>query len=218
MTKPNSLTEAQTRIVRTVGAFEERGDPPFVPDLAKALGLAGESSLAPTLRILEREGFATVRGGGSKGRSRVVRLTARGRYAVALGGIPLLGSIPAGPLEEAIPEVVLEEREVLNVRPGDFLLRARGDSMIGDGILNGDKVLLRPGIDVNPGEIAAVLVGDAHEATLKHVISDEARGEVILRASNPFYVDVRVPGDQVKIAGVYRGLVRDVEETRAGDW
>ncbi len=181
-----------------------------MPDLARVLGLAGESSLTPTLRILEREGFATMRGGGSKGRSRVVRLTARGRYAVALGGVPLLGSIPAGPLAEAIPEVVLEEREILKVRPGDFLLRVKGDSMIGDGILDGDKVLLRPGIDVNRGEIAAVLVGDAHEATLKHVIPNEAEGVVVLRASNPFYVDVRVPVGDVRVAGVYRGLVREV--------
>jgi repressor LexA len=130
---------------------------------------------------------------------------------VALGGVPLLGSIPAGPLSEAIPEVVLEERELLKVRPGDFLLRVRGDSMIGDGIMDGDKVLLRPEIDARSGEIAAVLVGDAHEATLKHVIPDPARGLVILRASNPFYVDVRVPVEEVRIAGVFRGLVRDVE-------
>ncbi len=205
-----SLTQKQARIARAVGVFEERGEPAFVPDLARALGLAGESSLAPTLRILEREGFATVRGGGSKGRTRVVRLTAQGRYAVALGGVPLLGAIPAGPLAEAIPEVVLEEREILNVRPGDFLLRVTGDSMIGDGILDGDKVLIRPGIDVNRGEIAAVLVGDTHEATLKHVIPDEAAGVVVLRASNPFYVDVRVPVADLRVAGVYRGLVREV--------
>lgn len=213
-----SLTSKQARVARVVGAFEEHGEPAFVPDLARALGLAGESSLTPTLRILEREGFATVRGGGSKGRSRVVRLTAQGRYAVALGGVPLLGSIPAGPLAEAIPEVVFEEREILKVRPGDFLLRVTGDSMIGDGILDGDKVLIRPGIDVNRGEIAAVLVGDAHEATLKHVIPDEAAGIVVLRASNPSYVDVRVPVEDVRVAGVYRGLVREVGGSDARDW
>jgi repressor LexA len=211
MRNAGRLTEKQARVARMVGVFEDRGEPAFVPDLARALGLAGESSLTPTLRILVREECVTLRGGGSKGRSRVVRLTARGRYAVALGGVPLLGSIPAGPLSEAIPEVVLEERELLKVRPGDFLLRVRGDSMIGDGIMDGDKVLLRPEIDARSGEIAAVLVGDAHEATLKHVIPDPARGLVILRASNPFYVDVRVPVEEVRIAGVFRGLVRDVE-------
>ncbi len=180
-----------------------------MPDLVRELNLAGESSLAPTLRLMERNGYVTMQGGGAQGRSRLVRLTAKGRLALSLGGLPLLGSIPAGPLSEALaePETVVDERELLPFRDGDFLLRVRGDSMTGDGILNGDKVLLRPEVDVRDGEIAAVLVGDAHEATLKRVFRHGER--VVLRASNPAYPDVMVQASQVKIAGVFRGLIRD---------
>ncbi len=210
-----ALTESQRRIGRSIGRCEREGEPAFVPDLARRLGLAGESSLTPTLRILERKGVVAIRGGGVKGRSRVVTLTDRGRQALGFGGLPLLGSIPAGPLSEAVEEAetVLDERALLPWREGDFLLRVSGDSMIGDGILDGDKVLLRPGVEPYAGEIAAVVVGGDHgpapEATLKHFLPMAETGQVRLRASNPGYRDLVVPGESVRVAGVFRGLIRD---------
>jgi len=205
------LTDAQRRIVRVVERMERAGEPAFVPDLVQSLGLAAESSITPTLRLLEKHGVLSMHGGGSRGRSRVVRLTPRARYGVGLGGLPLLGTIPAGPLSEALaePESVLEDHALLSYREGDFLLRVKGDSMIGDGILNGDKVLLRPGVAAHSGEIAAVLVGDAHEATLKRVYFKPGIQHVILRASNPAYADLEVPAEDATIAGVFRGLIRD---------
>jgi repressor LexA len=203
------LSPAQRRIARAVAQLEAQREPAFVPDLVAALKLASESSLTATLGIMERNGFIIVQGGGAKGRSRVVRLTAKCRHALALGGLPLLGSIPAGPLSEALADadMVLEERDLLPHRPGDFLLRVRGDSMIGDGILDGDKVLLRPDVDFHDGEIAAVMVGADHEATLKRIF---VQGEqVILRASNPRYSDITADAREVKVAGVFRGLIRD---------
>lgn len=205
------LTDAQRRIVRVVERMERDGEPAFVPDLVHSLGLAAESSITPTLRLLERNGVVSVHGGGSRGRSRVVRLTARARHGMGFGGLPLLGSIPAGPLSEALaePEAVIDDRELLSYRDGDFLLRVRGDSMTGDGILDGDKVLLRPDVEVRSGEIAAVLVGEAHEATLKHVVFESKKRMITLRASNPAYPDRSVPAETVRIAGVFRGLIRD---------
>jgi repressor LexA len=108
-----------------------------VPELVSRLGYAAESSLTATLKIMEREGWLDIRGGGAKGRSRMVTLTSKGRFALGAGGLPVLGSIPAGPLAEAISETddVRDPGELLPWREGDFLLRVRGDSMTGDGIL-----------------------------------------------------------------------------------
>lgn len=205
------LSPSQKRILEAVAWFEGRQEPALVPDLLARLKLAAESSLTPTLRILERKGLLRIAGGGARGRSRVLRLTAHGRHAIGVGGIPLLGTIPAGPLSEALaePEEMLDHAAMLPWRPGDFLLRVKGDSMIGDGILDGDKVLLRPGIEPHAGEIAAVLVGEAYEATLKHFLPLPESGRVKLRASNPGYRDVVVPAETVKVAGVFRGLIRD---------
>ncbi len=206
------LSRQQKRILEAVAWFEDRREPALVPGLLVRLKLAAESSLTPTLKILERKGMAMISGGGAQGRPRVIRLTEQGRHTVGRGGIPLLGSIPAGPLAEAVsdPDEFVDQSAMLPWRKGDFLLRVKGDSMIGDGILDGDKVLLRPGVECQPGEIAAVLVGDAHEATLKHIIPMPKEGKVRLRASNPGYRDLIAPVEEVKIAGVFRGLIRDV--------
>jgi repressor LexA len=204
------LTPVHRRIGLAILGFERRGEPAFGPSLVYELGYAAESSLTATLRIMQRNGILLIQGGGEKGRSRVATLTSKGRFALGGGGIPLVGSISAGPLSEALaqPEDVLEPRDLLPYRDGDFLLRVRGDSMIGDGILNGDSVLLRPNVVVRQGEIAAVLVGEAHEATLKRVFFSPKKSRITLRASNPQYPDVVVNADELKVAGVFRGLIR----------
>jgi repressor LexA len=205
-----TLSSAQTRIARVAAAFERENRPLFVPELVHELGLAAESSLTPTLKILQRDGWLEILGGGKQRSYRLVRLTLEGRYAMGLAGLPLLGSIPAGPLQEALtqPEEIVEVDRLLKTRPGDFLLKAVGDSMIGDGIQSGDLVLLRPEIPPEPGEIAAVHAGDAYEATLKHVFIEADR--VRLKASNPAYQDIFIPAAEWRgVAGVYRGLVRN---------
>ncbi|HEY5743162.1 MAG TPA: S24 family peptidase [Terrimicrobiaceae bacterium] len=206
----NVLTSVHGRIAKEILGFEVREEPAFVSDLVRRLGYAAESSLTATLRIMERNGFLVIQGGGEKGRSRVVRLTTKARFALGAGGIPLLGAIPAGPLEEAIAQAdeVIETADLLPYREGDFFLRVRGDSMVGDGILDGDWVLLRPQLDVQHGEIAALLVGEVPETTLKRVFFVPERSEIILRASNSRYPDLIVNAQDVKVAGIFRGLVR----------
>lgn len=216
MARPRTtqLSAPQQRIAKTIASIEREGFPALVSGLVRELGLAGSSSLVPTLRIMERNGFIVIGGGGCTGRDQLVKLTPKGRYAVAEGGLPVLGSIRAGLLEEAIaePETILEDHELLPYQPGDFLLRVRGDSMVGDGILAGDHVLLRPNVQVAQGEIAAVMVGGEEgdcEATLKHFhLEGEGGRTVRLKASNPAYADLVVPASDVKIAGVFRGLIR----------
>ena len=206
MSKP-ALTDIQRRIAARIA--KARGMSAFVPQLVEWLGYAAESSLTPTLKIMERNGFIEIQGGGAARNHRLVRLTRKCRQALGIGGLPLVGKITAGPLREALAdaEEFVESTELLPHKAGDFLLRVTGDSMIGDGICDGDLVLLRPGEEVRPGEIAAAYVGDAFEATLKHVHPE--RNGVRLRASNPAYADMIVPrGEWRGVAGVYRGLVR----------
>jgi repressor LexA len=179
----HDLTEVQKRVARALAEFVRKERPALVSDLVKALGLAGESSLTPTLLKMQRSGFIEVQRGGEHGRSRVVVLTAKGRTVLGIGGLPLLGSIPAGLVSEAIAQAgeMVEAKELLGQKPGDFLLRVRGDSMVGDGIFDGDLVLLRPNVEVPNGAIAAVCVGEEREGTLKRVFFEveetEAEGE-----------------------------------------
>lgn len=217
MARPRTtqLSAPQRKIAKAIAAIERDGFPASISGLVRELGLAGSSSVVPTLRIMARNEFIVIAGGGCTGRDQLVKLTPKGRYAVAEGGLPVLGTIRAGLLEEAVaePETILEDHELLPYQAGDFLLRVRGESMIGDGILSGDHVLLRPNVQVAQGEIAAVMVvgeedGDC-EATLKRFYLEGKGGRTVrLKASNPAYADIVVPASEVKIAGVFRGLIR----------
>lgn len=250
MARPPSstLTAAQKRVLEVVLRREQLELPNFVSDLVAELALKAESSLGPTLQRMVRLGVVILQGGGVQGRQRLVVPTPKGRLlGDCLGGIkrsraftgmlPLLGSIPAGPLQEVITRAEAEVEAVsveglLKHRPGDFLLRITGDSMVGDGIFEGDLVLLRPNVEVQQGEIAAVLWSESGaecEATLKRVFRrpaqtlqhppqsplptcdlEELRAEekVLLRASNPAYADLLLPAESIRIAGVFRGLIR----------
>lgn len=226
MSRPlsHSLSAAHRRVLEALVLLESRGEPGFVSALVNALGLKAESSLTQTLQRMERNGFLLLAGGGVRGRQRLVQLSAKGRLQVSSSSnglallLPMLGRIPAGPLEEAIQQESqpVSVSELLRAKPGDFLLEVKGDSMTGDGIFEGDKVLLRPQVQLESGEIAAVLVGADHEATLKRVHlsppqsahTPHSSGEVLLRASNPAYPDRRLPAEDIRIAGVFRGLIR----------
>ena len=212
MARPIShdLTLVQQRVAQALADFARLERPALVTDLVKSLKLAGESSLTPTLQKMQRNGFVDVQRAGLQGRARVVRLTAKGRHALGIGGLPLLGVIPAGPLSEAVAQAgeIVEDAALLPHRPEDFLLRVRGDSMIGDGILDGDLVLLRPGAAVPQGAIAAVCVGDEREGTLKRVFFEGER--VRLKASNPAFQDIVVAAESVYFAGLLKGVVRHV--------
>ncbi len=212
-----ALSEKRSRLLHLIGSYQHSGRFPLVRELAQELGLAGESSLSAMLRSLERDGYLTKHGGGNERRHRIYTLTPKGETAVpeVLGRLrlPVLGAIPAGPLMEAVQQCdeFIDPGDSLSTQAGDFFLAVRGDSMSGDGILPGDRVLLRPHVHVHNGEIAGVQIkgqNGLYESTLKHVHYQPGKKTVRLRASNPAYEDRVVPAKNVEIVGVYRGLIR----------
>lgn len=107
---------------------------------------------------------------------------------------PLLGNIACG-----VPIFANEERELYveagaNI-PADFCLRAKGDSMTGARIQDGDIVFIHKQEMVEDGEIAAVLIGD--EATLKRVQYDPEANQLLLFAENPKYKTMRFAGEEL---------------------
>ena len=207
--RTSDLTFAHTRILKAVARLSEELGHASVAAVVNELHFAGETSITATLKIMERNGFIKIHGGGKRGQRRTILLTTQGKAALGIG-LPVLGSIPAGPLMEVLNQcdAVIDYAELLPHKTGDFLLVVQGDSMIGDGILPNDKVLLRPHVPVRDREIAAIHIGGEYLATLKHVHFDSDRSKVTLKASNPEYKDIVVSSKDVKVAGVFRGLVR----------
>lgn len=125
---------------------------------------------------------------------------------LALRALPRLGRIAAGaPLDAAFEDEPMLVPERLAPAGDAYVLEVRGDSMSGDGILDGDLVIVEVDPHVRPGEIAVVLVA-GEGATLKRFRHED--GVVRLIASNPAVADQRVPAGQVSIQGRVSGLMR----------
>lgn len=122
---------------------------------------------------------------------------------------PVLGAVSCGE-----PVLMSEERDVQidasdDIR-ADFVLIARGDSMTGARIHDGDVVFIRKQDEVENGQIAVVAVDD--EATLKRFYRYD--NLIVLRAENPAYPDIEIrpdDGKQVHVLGLaikFQGDVR----------
>lgn len=115
--------------------------------------------------------------------------------------IPMIGEIACGE-----PIFADEDREsyvlVGTDINADFCLKAKGDSMIGARILDGDIVFIREQTIVDDGEIAAVIIDD--EATLKRVYYEKEKNRLTLQAENPKYRPLSYEGeelDHIRILG-----------------
>lgn len=96
----------------------------------------------------------------------------------------------------------------------DFCLRASGDSMVGARILDGDIVFIRKQDMVENGEIAAVVVNNDSEATLKRLYYYPDKGVLILKPENPAYEDLIFSGNelnQVHVLGKAMAFQSDVK-------
>lgn len=120
--------------------------------------------------------------------------------------VPLVGNIACGQ-----PILAVEDAdEVVSVPEdiqADFALRCQGDSMITARIFDGDVVYIKQQPEVEPGQIAAVRIGD--EATLKRVYYSQDDSRVTLRACNPLYPDQVYEGDkldEIEILGLAVGF------------
>lgn len=87
--------------------------------------------------------------------------------------------------------------------PDCFALRVRGDSMIGAGILDGDKVVVRPQQTAEDGQIVVARIGD--EATVKRL--HRRNGSILLMPENDNYEPI--DGSEAEIIGLVRAVVRE---------
>lgn len=120
----------------------------------------------------------------------------------------IIGSVNAGSLE-SIPDAGYDSIAIdsfLVEKPSDTVLfRVRGDSMIDAGILNGDIALICRAKAPRNGDIVVAIHNG--EATLKELVIEGS--STILRPKNKTFQAIRPRGD-VKILGVYIGLVRKI--------
>lgn len=204
-----SLTSRQQEIVDAIRSFTARhGYPPTVRDIGKAVGLTSSSTVHVHLSNLEKLGL--LRRDPTK--PRAIELLDRATRGVkgfaAPPGLPLVGEVAAGSptvAEENVEELV-EVPAQAGGREGEFLLRIRGDSMVGAGILDGDLVVVARQPTATDGEIVVALVGDSSEATVKRFFREP--DAIRLQPENDAHEPI--VSDEVEIIGRVVGLMRNV--------
>jgi repressor LexA len=201
------LTERQKSILRGIHEiYRETGAPPTVRELGRRVGLSSSCTVQRHLDALERKGY--VHRNRTKARSvEIVRSFDPTMVRRPTVSVPLVGQVAAGqPIlaEENIEEVYALPADLVS---GDetFMLRVKGDSMIGDGLFDGDFVVVQKQSSADNGDIVVALLGD--EATVKRFFREN--GRVRLQPSNPSMEPIFAPADRLAIIGkVILGLRR----------
>lgn len=225
------LTRKQQELLLFINKrLTEDGVSPSFDEMKDALNLASKSGVHRLVSALEERGF--IRRLANRARAlEVLKLPPAAASAAQTGAVsgnvvrgtfgrndpahepthdqvPLLGRIAAGVPISAIQhetDRLTVPAEMLSPSADHFALEVNGDSMIEEGILDGDVVVIRRGDTADNGDIVVALVDD-EEATLKRL--RRKGGSIALEAANPAY-ETRIFGpDRVKVQGRLVGLLR----------
>ena len=190
---PRTSKKAE-EILNYVNQFvQEYGYAPSVREIGAAVGLRSTASVSYHIQALQEKGLLL--SPGAKGRKRSIVTNLRP------GQIPVVGVVTAG-----MPILAVENQEGTMSWDGDpscFALRVRGESMIGAGILDGDKVIVRPQQTADDGQIVVARIGD--EATVKRL--SRKNGEIWLLPENPAFPPI--DGSEAEIIGLVKAVVRE---------
>lgn len=201
---PPSLTRRQQEIYDYLRAhLDDFPHPPTLDELCDALGLSSRGSLHKQIQALIEAGLVEPMNNLRRG----IRLADdEPDMGVDADALPLYGYIAAGRPIEAIsnPEMIEVPAQLRTPNPC-YVLEVKGDSMIEEGILDGDWVVIEHRDQARNGEIVVALV-DGEEATLKRL--EARRGEVVLHPANSALEPMRFDADRVRIQGVLVGQMR----------
>ncbi|MEW6275791.1 MAG: transcriptional repressor LexA [Bacillota bacterium] len=166
----SELTEREQQILEYIQkAIAEKGYPPSVREIGKAVGLSSTSTVHAYLNRLEKKGCLR----RDSSMPRAIAINKQKPDVVV--AVPLLGRIAAG-----TPILAVENHEDIIALPVDltgygdfFALRVHGNSMVDAGILDGDIVIVRQQPTAENGDIVVALIED--EATVKRFFKEDGR-------------------------------------------
>jgi repressor LexA len=198
-----TLTKRQKQMVDYLEHYiEEHGYAPTLAEAGEYFGLSSLATVHKHLRNLELKGVIT----RMHNHSRALEIPAKAFAHAGVIELELLGQVAAGAPIEAI-----EGRDTISVpdefvrRDNTFCLRVKGESMVDEGIRDGDYIIVEGRDAANAGETVVALIGD--EATVKKYYP-EANGRVRLEPANPSMVPIFVSEENLRIRGVVVGLMR----------
>ena len=207
------LTDRQREILDFISqSIRERGYPPTLREIGIHFGIKSTNGVNDHLRALEKKGYLqredlksrALRPMGMRG---PVRAPTRDEDMV---DIPLVGRVAAGvPLlaVENVEDTVRVDRFFIGQTREVFALRVKGDSMIEDGIFDGDYIFVRKQLQASRGDIVVAMIND--EATVKRYYpeGDNIRFQPANAAMEPIIVRKR-DWKSVNLIGLVVGVYR----------
>ena len=179
----------------------ENGYAPTLEEIGERFELRSMATVHKHLSNLETKGLIRRKWN----HSRAIEVTEQRRPAAAVT-IPLLGRVAAGrPIEAIEGNDTIEVPASLLRKRDSYALRVNGDSMMEEGILDGDLIIVEERPEPRIGEVVVATVDG--EATVKRFYR-EKNGTIRLQPSNSAYKPILVDGGDLKIRGAVVGLVR----------
>ncbi len=203
----NFLTERQKQILDFVcESHRARGIAPTHLEIRQRFGYRSYGTVHKHLKLLREKGY--LRGGWNRARGLELTEKAQPGRSAAASAVPFHGRIAAGRPIEAVRGVddLPVPAHLLDRGAADrhYVLQVEGDSMIDDGICDGDLVVVAERGQARPGQVVVALIDD--EATLKRFFPE---GETVrLQPANREMAPLHVAADRLRIQGVVVGLMR----------
>lgn len=198
-----ALTRRQKAILDFIEVFRDReGVSPTHREIRDHFGYSSYGTVHKHLKLLREKGLLE--------RSRYQRrgvVPKRPRGRAELPSIPFLGNIAAGQPIEALPgdeQLVVPDHLLGGPQEQHYVLQVTGQSMIEEGIFEGDFVIVRRAETARRGEMVVALI--AGEATLKRFYPEG--GTIRLQPANRAMAPIRVPARDLEIQGIVVGLMR----------
>jgi repressor LexA len=204
---PVTLYRRQKEIVDYISQYiQKNSTSPTLQEIATAMGLSSLATVHEHIQTLVRKGVIRRFEGAVRG----IELLDE-KLSTAISGIelPLVGYIAAGKPIEAIENplaTVIVSSDLVSKTKRCFVLQVVGDSMIDEGILDGDYVVIQQQDNALDGEIVVALL-DNEFATLKKLYR-ESGGKIRLQPANTKMDPIIVDADSVTIQGKVTGIVR----------
>lgn len=197
------LTLAQQRAYQFIKKFlAEHGYAPTVMEVARGIGIKSKGVAHRYIIALEQAGKINL----THGRHRNIAINKAMLKNENPTLIPFLGKIAAGkPIEAIVNHEMLDVQAIFN-GPNRYALKVQGDSMIEEGIHDGDIVICEQTDTAVDGEIVVALV-DGEEATLKR-FKNNKDGTISLLPANVNLSTMMYDADRVQIQGRFIGLLR----------
>ena len=205
----NKLTKKQRQILDFISSYSiSHGYAPSYREIAGHFHLHSVSTVFQHIKALEEKGFIAK----NFNSARSVDVVEPSQESARVIELPLVGLIAAGePIEAVETRESIAVPESLVENMNSFVLKVKGDSMIGEGIYDGDYVIVERNFYPRDGDVVVALIDNTY-ATLKKYYRET--NCIRLQPANPEMDPIFVLNPAIQ--GIVRGIFRKFSRQHAG--